>query len=67
MKEVLATHLHRAAEHSGISIRWPAYELAPYDRFINRVGRRKGSTYSLNDEGLAMAQEITSKFLGAQG
>jgi hypothetical protein len=62
---VLATQLHRAAEHSGVSIRWPAYELAPYDRFVNRVGRRKGSAYSLNDEGLAKAQAITTRILGA--
>jgi hypothetical protein len=62
---VLATRLHRAAEQSGVSIRWPAYELATYDRFISRIGRRKGSTYSLNDQGLAMAQEISSMMLAA--
>ena len=62
---VLATQLHRAAAQSGVSIRWPAYELATYDRFVNRVGRRKGSAYSLNGQGLAMAQEITTKMLGA--
>jgi hypothetical protein len=62
---VLATQLHRAAARSGISIRWPAYELAPYDRFVHRVGQRKGSTYSLNDDGMAMAQEITTRILGA--
>jgi len=62
---VLATQLRRAAEHSGISIHWPAYELAPYHRFVNRVGQGKGSAYSLNDQGLTMAQEITSKMLGA--
>jgi hypothetical protein len=62
---VLATRLHRAAAQSGISIRWAAYELARYDRFVHRIGQRKGSTYSLNDEGLAMAQEITSAMLAA--
>jgi hypothetical protein len=62
---VLATQLHRAAEHSGISIRCAAYELAPYERFVNRVGQRKGSAYSLNDEGLAMAQELSSTMLAA--
>jgi hypothetical protein len=61
---VLATQLHRAAERSGVAIRWPAYELAPYDRFVNRAGRRKGSTYSLNDHGLAIAQEISTRILG---
>src|ERR1700733_6451911 len=55
---VLATQLHRAAERSGISIRCAAYELTSYGRFVNRVGQRKGSAYSLNAEGLAMAQEI---------
>jgi hypothetical protein len=62
---VLATRLHRAAERSGVAIRWPAYELATYDRFVNRAGRRKGSTYSLNDQGLAIAQRISTKILGA--
>jgi hypothetical protein len=62
---VLATRLHRAAAQSGISIRWAAYELAPYDRFVHRIGQRMGSTYSLNDEGLARAQEITSTMLAA--
>jgi hypothetical protein len=57
---VLATQLHRAAEQSGISIRCAAYELASYGRFVNRIGQRKGSAYSLNDEGLVMAQEISS-------
>jgi hypothetical protein len=62
---VLATQLLRAADQSGISIRCAAYELAPYGRFVNRIGQRKGSAYSLNHEGLAMAQEISSKMLGA--
>jgi len=62
---VLATQLHRAAERSGVAIRWPAYELAPYDRFVNRAGRRKGSTYSLNEQGLAIAQKISTNILGA--
>jgi hypothetical protein len=62
---VLATQLHRAAEQSGVPIRWPAYELATYDRFVNRIGQRKGSAYSLNDQGVAMAHEITTRILGA--
>jgi hypothetical protein len=62
--DVQATRLHRAAERSGVAIRWPAYELATYDRFVNRAGRRKGSAYSLNHEGLVIAQEISTKILG---
>jgi hypothetical protein len=60
---VLATQLHRAAVQSGMAIRWPACELATHDRFIHRIGRRKGSIYSLSGEGFAMAQEISSRML----
>ena len=63
---VLATRLHRDAEHSGISIRWPAYELANYDRYVERIGHKKGSIYSLNTQGVAMAQEITTRIFEYQ-
>jgi hypothetical protein len=61
---VLATHLFRAAEQSGISLRRPANEYVRNGRFVNRGGQRKGSHYSLNSQGLAMAKEITAKMVG---
>jgi hypothetical protein len=61
---VLATHLRRAAEQSGISMRRPANELARNGRFVIRSGHRKGSNYALNSQGLAMAKETTVKIVG---
>ncbi len=58
---VLATRLLRAAEHSGIFVRRPAHELTIHDRCVVRGGHRKASTYSLTSQGLAKAQEITTK------
>jgi len=58
---VLATELFRAAERSGISLRRPAKELMRNSRFVIRGGQRKGSHYSLNSQGLAMAAEIAAK------
>ena len=60
---VLATELFRAAEQSGISLRRPANEYVRNGRFVVRGGQRKGSHYSLNSQGLAMAKEITAKIL----
>lgn len=61
---VLATHLFRAGEQSGISVRRPANEHARNGRFVVRAGQRKGSNYSLSSQGLAMAKEITAKMIG---
>ena len=58
---VLATELFRAAEWSGISLRRPAKELVRNGRFVIRGGQRKGSHYSLNGQGLAMATAIAAK------
>jgi|SRR5215467_10456617 len=58
---VLATELFRAAEWSGFSLRRPAKELVRNGRFVVRGGQRKGSHYSLNSQGLAMAKEIAAK------
>jgi hypothetical protein len=63
-KYVLVTHLRRAARQSGISMRYPAYEFARNGRFMMRAGQRKGSNYSLNSQGLAMARQIAAKILG---
>ena len=60
---VLATHLFRAVEKSGISLRRPVYLCARNSRFVIRNGQRKGSNYSLNSHGLAMAKEITARML----
>lgn len=60
---VLATHLFRAAEKSGITLRRPANECIRNGRFVIRNGQRKGSHYALNSQGLAMAQEITARIL----
>ena len=61
---VLATHLFRAAEQSGISLRRPANRYMRNGRFVNHGGQRKGSHYSLNSQGLAMAKEMTAKLIG---
>jgi hypothetical protein len=60
---VLATQLFRAAEQSGISLRRPANEYARNARFVVRGGRRKGSHYALNSQGIAMAKEIVTKVI----
>jgi hypothetical protein len=60
---VLATQLFRAAEHSGISLRRSAKQHVRNSRFVNRGGRRKGSHYALNNQGLAMAKEIAAKMI----
>jgi hypothetical protein len=61
---VLATHLFRAAEQSGVSLRRPANEYVRNGRFVVRNGQRKGSNYALNSQGLAMAQEIAAQLMG---
>jgi hypothetical protein len=61
---VLATQLFRAAEQSGFSLRRPAKECVRNGRFVVRNGQRKGSNYALNNQGLAVAKEITAKILG---
>jgi hypothetical protein len=62
---VLATQLFRSAEQSGISIRRPAREYTRNAALIVRGGQRKGSHYSLNQQGLAMAQEISTRIIAA--
>ncbi len=58
---VLATHLLRAAELSGLSAYRPAHALAAHERFVIRGGQKKGSTYALNNQGLTKAEEIAAK------
>jgi hypothetical protein len=60
---VLATQLFRAGEQSGISLRRAAKECLRNGRFVVRNGQRKGSNYALNDQGLAVAKQITAKLL----
>ena len=56
--DVLATQLLRAAQQSGVSIDRPANTLATYDLLLIRGGQRKGTTYRLNNVGVAKAKEI---------
>jgi hypothetical protein len=61
---VLATQLIRAAKQSGIWLRRPIHEcIRKNDRFVIHNGQRKGSNYALNNEGLAVANEIIAKIL----
>lgn len=60
-EDVLATHLLRAAELSGLSAYRPAHALAPHEPFVIRGGQKKGSTYSLNNQGIIKAQEIAAR------
>jgi hypothetical protein len=60
-EDVLATHLLRAARYSGVSIYRPAHALADHEQFLIRGGQKKGSTYSLNNQGLTKAEEIAAK------
>jgi hypothetical protein len=62
-EDVLATQLLRAAEQSGISIYRPAHALSGQERYIIRGGQKKGSTYALNYQGIAKAEEIATKML----
>lgn len=61
---VLATHLFRAAEHSGISVRRPTNECARNGRFVICNGQRNGSHYALSSQGHAMAEQIISTMFG---
>lgn len=58
---VLATHLLRAAEYSGLQAYRPAHALTVHDRYVIRGGYKKGSTYALNNQGLVKAEEIAAK------
>jgi hypothetical protein len=58
---VLATHLLRAAELSGLSAYRPAHALAAHERYVIRGGQKKGSTYALNNQGVTKAEEVTAK------
>lgn len=60
-EDVLATHLLRAAELSGLSSYRPAQALAPHEPLVIRGGQKKGSTYSLNNQGVIKAQEIAAR------
>jgi hypothetical protein len=60
-EDVLATQLLRAAEQSGIAIYRPAHALSGHERYIIRGGQRKGSTYALNNQGMAKAEEVATK------
>src|ERR1043166_6447097 len=57
-EDILGTQLLRSAQHSGIDTYRPAHALASYDRYVIRGGQRKGSTYSLNNQGIIKAEEI---------
>lgn len=58
---VMATHLLRAAELSGLSSYRPAHALAAHDRYVIRGGQKKGTTYTLNNQGVNKAEEIGAK------
>jgi hypothetical protein len=58
---VLATHLLRAAELSGLSAYRPAHALAVHERYVIRGGQKKGSTYALNNQGVTKAEEVVTK------
>jgi len=62
---VMATHLFRAAEKSGIRLRRPVNLCVRNSRFVIRNGQRKGSNYALNSHGLAMANDLTARILGS--
>lgn len=58
---VLATNLLRSAQYSGFSNSRPADALASQDRYIIRGGLKKGTTYTLNNQGVGRAEEIAAK------
>lgn len=60
-ERVLATHLLRASAHSGVRIYRPAHALAQHEDYLIRSGQKKGSTYALNNRGVAKAEEIAAK------
>jgi len=62
-EEVLATQLLAAADRSGLSAYRPAHALAIHDGLVRRGGVKKGSWYSLNNQGKLKAQEIAAKIL----
>jgi hypothetical protein len=58
---VLSTHLLRAGEFSGLNSYRPAHALATHESLIIRGGYKKGSTYTLNNQGIAKAEEIAAR------
>ena len=60
---VLATELYRSAEQSGITLRRISNEYARNRDYVVRGGQGKGSHYSLNSEGLAIARETIATIL----
>jgi hypothetical protein len=58
---ILGTQLLRSGQLSGIGTIRPSRALASYDRYVIRGGNRKGSTYSLNNQGVTKAEEIAAR------
>ena len=60
-EDILATQMLKAAGYSGISVDRLARSLAFHERLVIRGGHRKGTTYSLNNQGITKAEEIATK------
>jgi hypothetical protein len=60
-ESVLATKLLLASKYSGVSIYRPAHALAQYESLIIRGGQKKGTTYTLNNQGVRKAEEIAAQ------
>ena len=58
---VLSTHLLRAGEFSGLNSYRPAHALGSHESLIIKGGYKKGSTYTLNNQGVVKAEEIATK------
>jgi len=57
---VMATHLLRAAQYSGLNSLRPADAASATEAYIIRGGVKKGTTYALNNQGKTKAEEIAA-------
>jgi type IV pilus biogenesis protein CpaD/CtpE len=59
--QVLSTQLARAAAQSGVNVERVVRAMAKNEAYWRRGGARKGTYYSLNNQGLIKAKEILRK------
>jgi hypothetical protein len=60
-ESVLGTQLLRAASYSGLRVDRLSRTIAVHEAYIMTGGQRKGTTYSLNNQGVTKAQEIANQ------
>ena len=60
-EDVLATQLLKAASYSGLRVDRLSRLMATHERYVITGGQRKGTTYTLNNQGVTKAEEIAAQ------